>query len=105
MFRQLSVRGAGGSLLLGGCSTAAVLGPWTITKRAAPPGTPPGTPAPGGPWALQARVTRVDPFLVGRRPLSFTAPRARGFWFWPVRSLELAADRTTVRAVLESPEQ
>jgi hypothetical protein len=100
MFRALIVRGAGGSLLLGGCSTAAVLGPWTITKRPAKE-----IAAGGGAWALTARVTRVDPFLVGRRPLAFTAPRTRGFWFWPVRTLEIAADRSSVRAVLESPEQ
>jgi hypothetical protein len=101
VFGHLSVRGAGGAFLLGGCSTAAVLGPWTITKRT----TPTGRPAPDGPWALQARVTRVDPFLIRRGPLAFTSPRPKGFWFWPVRSIELAADRTTVRAVLESPEQ
>jgi hypothetical protein len=102
MFRALIVRGAAGSLLLGGCSTAAELGPWTITKRPAKDVAAAG----GGPWALQARVTRVDPFLVRRAAgLAFTAPRVAGFWWWPVRTLELGADRRSVRAVLEAPEQ
>jgi hypothetical protein len=92
MFQKLTVTGREGSLLIGGLSTAAVLGKWTITKQ-------------GGGWQLTAAVQRIDRFLVRLPDLGFTAPKAGGFWWWPVLTLVIDDRTQSVRATLRSPEK
>lgn len=89
----IRVFGHTGSLVLGGLSTAAVLGAWSIRN---------GTP---GVWHLHASVVRIDRFLIRQRGLGFTAPKARGFWWWPVLDLVIDDAARTVRATLKPPEQ
>lgn len=84
------VFGAQGSILLGP-STAAVLGAWSIHNGK-------------GVWHLRATVRQVDRFLVRQRGLGFTAPKDKGFWWWPVLSLTLD-DAGRIVATLKPPEQ
>jgi len=88
----LRVHGTEGRLLLGGLSTAATLGPWSIRNGK-------------GAWHLTATYRTVDRFLVRQRGLGFTAPKAKGFWWWPVVSLTIDDASKSVRATLKPPEQ
>jgi len=100
MFDSLTVRGTAGALLVGGCSTAAVLGGWRIWKQKQP-----GAPA-RFTWQLSAQAVRVDRFLVRTvRGLAFTAPRQAGFWLWPVLALTYDDRKGIVTATLGPPQQ
>ena len=89
MLKRLTLHGGRASLLWG-YRTAIVLRSWSITKH-------------DGTWTLVAALERVDPFQARQRPLLFTAPRAGGFWCWPIESLQLGTQQLT--ATLGPPEQ
>ena len=92
LFRELAIRGSGGTLLYG-YQIAAALRTWMITRNPTE-----------GPWVLTATVDRVQRPWIGSRPLYFTARRlGGGRWCWPV--LELQIDNGTMRARLGLPEQ
>lgn len=54
-------------------------------------------------WRLLATVVRVDAFQARQTPLVFVAPRAGGFWRWPITKLALGT--TDLWATLGPPEQ
>jgi hypothetical protein len=54
-------------------------------------------------WTLTATIARVDKFQSRQAPLLFTAPRAGGYWAWPVN--EISIGETNLWARLGSPEQ
>jgi len=85
----LRLHGTAASLLWG-YRTAVTLRAWSIKKDE-------------GRWTLLATVERVDAFQARQRPLLFAAPRAGGYWCWPVESLQLG-DRRLI-ATLGPPEQ
>jgi hypothetical protein len=89
MFEHVRLHGGAASLLWG-YRTAVVLRKWTIKKHE-------------GKWTLIAAIERVDPFQSRQRPLVFTAPRAGGFWCWPIESLQLGTNQLS--ATLGPPEQ
>ena len=89
---QLHVHGLTGTLLLGGFSTAAVLGAWSIRNG-------------HGAWHLSAALVRVDRFLVRQAGLGFTAPKPKGFWWWPVVSVTVDDANGRIVATLKPPEQ
>ncbi len=95
MFQTIAIRGDGGSVVQG-YLPAVVLGTWNIARTAPPKMT----------WTLSARVQRVDAFRARQRGLFFTAPRlGGGRWFWPVREMKIAADASSLVAILDHPEQ
>jgi hypothetical protein len=76
MFRgRLRLIGNAGSIVWG-YRPAVVVGPWSIAKVE-------------GQMVLRGRLTRVDPFSARQKPLLFTAPRAGGFWAFPVVDLQV----------------
>lgn len=89
MIQNLTLHGGTASLLWG-YRTAAVLKTWRIAKRE-------------GKWTLTATIERVDAFQARQKPLLFTAPRAGGFWAWPIESLDMGPNQ--LRAILGPPEQ
>jgi len=92
VFDSLTVTGTAGALLLGS-RPAVELRAWRIARSQADPV-----------WTLTATIARVvDPFKARQTPLLFTAPRAGGYWAWPVR--EISIGQTNVWARLGSPEQ
>jgi hypothetical protein len=68
-------------------------------KRRRATGGPAGAPV----WTLTATIARVDAFMARQRPLLFSAPRAGGFWIWPIE--EITIGTTTLTARLGPPEQ
>lgn len=90
MFDELTLRGAEGAIAWG-YHTAAVVTAWTITKAGR-----------SGAWALSATIARADPFKLRQPDLKFTAPRAGGFFCWPVLSVTVEATR--LAATLGPPE-
>ena len=91
MFRSLTLRG-GPAALLWGHRTAAALSSWRIGKDE-------------GKWVLVATIRQADAFQLRQRPLLFTAPRDKGFWAWPITTLEVGPPYTSLRATLGPPEQ
>jgi hypothetical protein len=89
VFRELTVHGATGAILFGS-RVVADLRAWRISKVERQ-------------WVLHATVVRVDRFQARQSPLSFTAPRAAGFWCWPITALDVG--ETSLRASLGPPER
>ena len=96
MLRNITVRGQSGSLLWG-YHTAATLARWTIHRKY---DLKTGTKFA---WTLSASIERLDAFQARQRPLLFSAPRAGGFWCWPIESIEIGEHRLV--ATLGPPEQ
>ena len=76
-----------------GSREAVVLTAWRIVR----------TKESGGEWILSATIARVDKFQARQAPLLFTAPKAGGFWLWPVDAIEIG--ETSLRAHLGPPER
>lgn len=91
MFDQLTVTGGAGSILFGH-RVAVGLQSWRISRSRADPI-----------WTLTATIAHVDKFQARQAPLLFTAPRAGGYWAWPVHQISIGA--TQLWAQLGSPEQ
>ena len=92
MFDSLTIHGGAGSLLWG-YQVAVELTAWRIVR----------IKAEGGQWMLTATIGRVDKFQARQTPLLFTAPRAGGYWAWPIAALDLG--ETSLRAHLGPPER
>jgi len=75
MFTSLQVRGREGEFVIGH-TTAARLGPWTITKQKTI-------------FRLRTTATRIDRFLVRQAGIGFVAPNAHGFWCFPVKTITI----------------
>jgi len=77
MFTSLQVRGREAEFVIGHTS-AARLGPWTITKSKQT-------------WRLRTTATRIDRFLVRQAGIGFVAPigAGLGFFCWPVKSVSV----------------
>jgi hypothetical protein len=89
VFREITVHGGVGSILWGS-RVAVALRTWRIVKVEQQ-------------WILSATIDRVDRFQARQAPLIFTAPRAAGFWCWPITALDLG--ETSLRAHLGPPER
>lgn len=89
MFRNLTLRGAEGSVLWG-ARTAVLFRSWAITK------TPKG-------WTLRGAPAKVDAYQTRQDNLFFAAPRPQGYWMWPV--LKIRVEPNQVVAELGQPEQ
>jgi hypothetical protein len=92
VFQSLTIQGGAGSLLWGS-RVAVELTSWRIVC----------TKAEGRQWILTATIGRVDQFQARQTPLLFTAPRAGGFWAWPIEALDIG--ETSLRASLGPPER
>jgi len=93
VFDSLTVTGLAGAVMYGS-REAVVIKSWRITR----------IKADGGHWMLSARIERVvSAFYARQAPLLFTAPRAGGFWLWPVDAIEIG--ETSLRAELGPPER
>jgi hypothetical protein len=90
VFKRVTLRGGAGAILWG-YRTAAQVNTWAIRKRRRE-------------WVLTAAVGRADAFQCRQRPLLFSAPRAGGFWVWPLVGQPKIAGGTLV-ASLGPPEQ
>jgi len=88
MFRRLRWYGTRGAIVWGH-RTAVELSAWSVRKRE-------------GHWWLTATPVRADPFASRQRALLFAAPRAGGFWTFPV--LELHLGPAAINARLGPPE-
>jgi hypothetical protein len=93
VFDALTIHGGAGALLWGS-HVAVELTSWRIVR----------IKAEGGQWILTATIGRVVNRLHARQaPLLFTAPRAGGFWAWPIDAIDLG--ETNLRAHLGPPER
>ena len=92
MFESLTVTGGAGSVLWG-ARVAVEVKRWTIRR----------VKSDGGHWILSATIARIDKFQARQAPLLFTAPRANGFWMWPIDAIEIG--ETNLRAYLGPPER
>jgi len=63
--------------------TAAVCRAWRVYKSSK------------GQWSLVATASRSDAYKLAQRPLLFNAPRAGGFWCWPVRAVTVIGTQLT----------
>lgn len=91
MFDRLVLHATGDSAaILWGYRQAVVLKSWQIAKVK-------------GKWTLRGAVQRVDAFQARQRPLLFTAPRPKGYWAWPIETLDLGPSQLV--ATLGPPEQ
>jgi len=86
VFDSLTIHGTAGSVLHG-YREAVVVKAWRITRVKAE-----------GVWMLTATIARVDKAIARKAPLLFTAPRAGGFWAWPVDAIDIG--ETSLRAQL-----
>jgi hypothetical protein len=91
VFDSLTVNGSAGAILWGH-GVAVDLRSWRVARSQADPV-----------WTLTATIAHVDKFQARQRPLLFTAPRAGGYWAFPVH--EISIGETNVWARLGSPEQ
>ena len=91
MFDRFTVTGGAGAILWG-YRVAVELQSWRIARSQADPV-----------WTLTATIARVDKFTARQAPLLFTAPRAGGYWAWPVHQISIG--ETNLWAQLGSPEQ
>jgi len=91
VFESLTVHGSAGAILWGH-GVAVALRSWRVARSQADPV-----------WTLTATIAHVDQFQARQRPLLFTAPRAGGYWAFPVQ--EISIGDTSVWARLGSPEQ
>ena len=91
MFDSLTVTGNAGAILWG-YAIAVDVRSWRIARSQADPV-----------WTLTATIARVDPVQARQRPLLFTAPRAGGYWAWPVHEISIGSLNLWAR--LGSPEQ
>ena len=91
MFDSLTVTGTAGAILWGH-APAVELHAWRIARSRADPV-----------WTLTATIARVNKFQARQTPLLFTAPRAGGYWAFPVQQISIGD--TTIWAQLGSPEQ
>lgn len=89
MFKNVTVRGVNGSLMLG-YQIAGSLGAWTVTRS-------------DDVWSLTATVVNTNAFRISQRPIVFEARHAKGVWRWPITSLQIAGASLT--AVLGPPER
>lgn len=87
MARTLRIRGARGQVKLA-YQMAAELTDYTVQREA-------------GAWTLRATVTRMNPFALSQRPLTFIAPYATGEWRWGIRECQVTGGELT--AQLEPP--
>lgn len=92
MFDSLAIRGTAGAVVYGS-RDAIRLTSWRIVR----------VKADGGVWMLSATYDWIDQFHSRRAPLLFTAPRAGGFWMWPIDAIEIG--ETSLRAHLGPPER
>jgi hypothetical protein len=92
VFDSLTITGGAGSVLWG-YRVAVELTAWRIVR----------VKADGGDWILTATIARVDKFQARQAPLLFTAPKAGGFWMWPIDAIEIG--ETSLRAHLGPPER
>jgi hypothetical protein len=92
VFDSLTIHGGTGSVLWG-YRVAVELTSWRIVR----------TKADGGGWMLSATIKRIDKFQARQAPLLFTAPRAAGYWAWPIEAIEIG--ETSLRASLGPPER
>jgi hypothetical protein len=92
VFDSLTIHGGAGALLWGS-RVAVELTAWRIVR----------IKAEGGLWMLTATIGRVDKFQARQAPLLFTAPRAGGYWAWPIEALDIG--ETSLRAHLGPPER
>jgi len=88
-YHRVKLRGTAAAILYG-YHTAAAVRSWTIRKHE-------------GAWTLTATIDRADRFQCRQRGLIFSAPRAGGFWCWPIETLQLG--ETQLQARLGPPEQ
>jgi hypothetical protein len=101
VIRNIALHGTAGSVLWNGRKVGEVT-TWAIAR---PHLTPEAANNPAArPWTLTATLRVVDAFQLRQRPLYFVAPRARGFWCWPVGAVRVDLPRTLV-AELGQPEQ
>jgi len=91
VFDNFTVTGGAGSILWG-YRVAVELRSWRIARSQANPV-----------WTLTATIAHVDKFQARQTPLLFTAPRAGGYWAWPVQHISIG--ETNLWATLGSPEQ
>jgi hypothetical protein len=92
VFDSLTIHGGAGSVMWG-YRVAVELKTWRIVRAKAD----------GGQWMLSATIARIDKFQSRQAPLLFTAPRAGGFWAWPIDAIEIG--ETSLRATLGPPER
>jgi hypothetical protein len=92
VFDSLTIHGGAGAVLWGS-RVAIELTSWRIVR----------IKAEGGQWLLSATIARIDKFHARQAPLLFTAPRAGGFWAWPIAALDFG--ETSLRAHLGPPER
>jgi len=78
VFDKLTITGGTGAVLFGHCPVVE-LTHWRIRR----------VKADGGDWILSATITWIDKFQSRRSPLLFAAPRAGGFWYWPIDAIEI----------------
>ena len=91
MFDHFTVTGDAGAILWNH-RVAVDLRSWRIARSQANPV-----------WTLTATIAKVDKFQSRQTPLLFTAPRAGGYWAWPVQQISIG--ETNLWATLGSPEQ
>lgn len=111
MIETVRLRGRAGSVLWG-YRTVADLGTWAIVRAAVPTAARRSPEAkrkadPRG-WRLVAAVaSRVDPTELRNAfpDLRFAAPRAGGFWCFPILDRDPAIDRGILRVALGPPER
>jgi hypothetical protein len=91
-FNTLTLHGTGGRVLWHH-QTAAAVRAWTIYHPKK------------GQWTLSAQLERSDPICIRQKPLMFTAPRAGGFWCWPLLTDTIRRSDARLTATLGPPEQ
>ena len=83
MFDELVMHADSDATISWAWHTAAVCRAWRVYKSK------------DGRWSLVATLQRADTFKLRQRPLLFNAPRAGGFWSWPVRAVTVTDRQIT----------
>jgi hypothetical protein len=97
MFQSIRLFGTTGTILWGEYVPAAELRAWTI-RHHRPDRTHDAR------WTLTATFSRVtNKFALRQRPLHFSAPRAGGYWHWPLEPQSIQVSDTTLQATLGRP--
>jgi len=104
VFARATLHG-GKAAILWGYRTAIELTHWRVIKKhpetMGPKGfvTLTGVPT----WTLSGTPARIEPFFARQKPLLLAVPRPKGFFLWPVKSIEFLGPGA-IRATLEQPE-